>query len=186
MKIIAVAPAGNSAVPQYVLMADSCVITTDRPFFLPAFAPRFTARLAVALRMERQGKSIARRFASRYVGSAAPAAVVVPHGHDRQATGALDEAFDGALLLGNFTGVADGAVNEALVECTCGAARSQGTPNGAGVDFAKAIEEISSMCTIKTGDIILLHTDAPQVEIEAGFTLNARLNKIDNLTIRIK
>ena len=48
------------------LMADSSVLYTGRPFFIPDFARRFVAAPTIVVRTGRLGKCIAPKFAHRY------------------------------------------------------------------------------------------------------------------------
>lgn len=70
--------------PQQVfLMADSAVIRTNKPFFIPHFAKSFHGNSAIVLHIDRLGKHIAPRFAHRYCHAIAPAVIVHPTGLDQ-------------------------------------------------------------------------------------------------------
>ena len=88
-------------------MADSAIVKTGKPFFVPHFAHNFTGTPALVMHIDRLGKHIAPRFAHRYCLAVAPAIKVTARGIDaeqhHQATSALAHSFDGALLLGDFT-----------------------------------------------------------------------------------
>ena len=60
MKIIGIRNGNGRELPQQVyLIADSAVIKTNKPFFLPHFAQDFKAKAAIALHIDRLGKHIA-------------------------------------------------------------------------------------------------------------------------------
>ena len=101
MKIIGI---GRELPGQVYLMADSAIVKTGKPFFVPHFAHNFTGTPALVMHIDRLGKHIAPRFAHRYCLAVAPAIKVTARGIDaeqhHQATSALAHSFDGALLLG--------------------------------------------------------------------------------------
>lgn len=86
------------------LLADSSILPSGRPLFVPDWARGFVATAAVAVRVSRLGKCIAHRFATRYWD--AITGCLVTEGVDgdgcRVAHGALSLAHDGALLLGQM------------------------------------------------------------------------------------
>ena len=100
MKIIGI---GRELPGQVYLMADSAIVKTGKPFFVPHFAHNFTGTPAMVMHIDRLGKHIAPRFAHRYCLAVAPAIKVTARGIDaeqhHQATSALAHSFDGALLL---------------------------------------------------------------------------------------
>ena len=53
-------------VPQSYLMADSSILYTGRPFFVPDYAQHFVATPTIVVRTGRLGKCIAPKFAYRY------------------------------------------------------------------------------------------------------------------------
>ena len=57
---------GDNQNPMAYLMADSSLLFTDRPFFLPDFADAFIATPTIIVRMGRLGKCVAPKFAHRY------------------------------------------------------------------------------------------------------------------------
>ena len=52
--------------PHSYLMADSSILYTGRPFFVPDYAQRFVATPTIVVRTGRLGKCIAPKFAHRY------------------------------------------------------------------------------------------------------------------------
>lgn len=95
---------GLDSTAKLELLADSSVLPTGRPLFLPYWAKQFDATLAVAVRVSRLGKCVATRFAHRYWDAftaclLTQATDTPPAGHD---TLALRRAHDGALLAGQM------------------------------------------------------------------------------------
>ena len=92
--------------PQCYLMADSSILYTGRSFFLPDFAERFVATPSIVVRTGRLGKYIAPKFAHRYWDAfTAGVSVHAQQGDDARLT-ALDRAFDGAAMVGDWVDVA--------------------------------------------------------------------------------
>lgn len=173
--------------PQVRLMADSSVLTSGKPFFIPDFAQGFTVSATLALRVCRLGKCIARRFAHRYYDAAAAAAVVSARGLTPPVgpDSALATAFDGALWLGDFKplGQLDGtAVAMELAgtrQAACQCAEPPMTPD-------EVIELVSRYFTLKMGDIILMGNLSPDEPIAIGDTLTATVGGAPSLRIRVK
>ena len=99
---------------QSYLMADSSILYSGRPFFVPDFAQRFVATPAIVVRTSRLGKCIAPKFAHRYWDALTAAFSVVAQDSDRPALSALDRAFDGAAIVGDWVEVS--SLTDALHE----------------------------------------------------------------------
>lgn len=191
MKIIAVTPPGRQETWQSFVIGDSAIIRNDKPFFLPDFAEKFTARAALAIKVTRLGKTVARRYAHRYCTEIAAAVTVTPRGiHEPQQVpqfSALATAFDGALLLGDFIEVGKSDINSALVSTECnGVSVTHPSPATAGILYEELVETLSRHFTLKMGDLIVIITGNDEQVLKAGQTLNAKINNMPNLTIRIK
>ena len=110
-----------AGVPAAFLMADSSILYTGRPFFVPDFAQRFVATPTIVVRTGRLGKCIATKFAHRYWDAfTAGFAVQAVEGDDERLT-VLDRAFDGAAIIGDWVETA--AVDDpmhAIVEVRVG------------------------------------------------------------------
>ena len=70
MKVIVAEPVRDAAnllpLPSWYFVADSSLVNTGKPFFIPEFADNIEAFLVPVVRINRIGKSIGRRFAARY------------------------------------------------------------------------------------------------------------------------
>ena len=193
MKIIGVRNGNGRELPQQVyLIADSAVIRTNKPFFLPHFAKSFTGRAAIALHIDRLGKHIEPRFAHRYCGALAPAIKVEAHGIDAQQESeqhsALAHGFDGALLMGDFSAVDDKTIiNSTTVNIECnGLATGSRSLDQMGVDYRELISQLSVYFTLKMGDIIVVELDNKDLLLKMGDTLTGKLGEKPQLTIRVK
>jgi len=87
------------------VMPDSSILRSPRDLYLPQASDSelFTASAAIMFRTGRMGKCVARRFAHRYY-DAMTAGWVVNRG---DGSNALDRAFDGALLFGEWLPITD-------------------------------------------------------------------------------
>lgn len=189
MKILSLRYPDGGGKPQLQLMADSSVLLSGKPFFIPGFARQFTVSASLALRVSRLGKCIAERFAHRYYDSVAPAVVVSPEGilESEIADYVTATAFDGALWLGRFV-AADGvdvaapALEMAISgtrQCVASAQRLPLSPDA-------IIAAVSRQVTLKMGDIILTGNCTPAEHIAIGDTVTASLQGEEGLRIRVK
>ena len=88
--------------PQAFLMADSSILYTGRPFFIPDFAQRFVAAPTIIVRMGRLGKCVAPKFAHRYWDAFTAGFTVRAVESDDARLVGLDWAFDGAAIVGDW------------------------------------------------------------------------------------
>lgn len=143
--------------PGWYLIADSAVTNTGKPFYLPEDLGRVEVALSVAIRMNRLGKSIAERYASRYYAEAAPAL------HFRLAdyreklkkeSRPLDASanFDRSLFVGDFRPVEE--ISELTLECN-GKPALTWKWQGLKATSEVILSNISRLNTIKMGDLML-------------------------------
>ena len=144
------------------LLADSSIIFGNRPLFVPDWASQFEARVAVAFRVGRLGKCVARRFASRYWD--AFTGCLVTRGLDEGGTVVLHDALtrshDGALLLGQMIERADGSSFPTTLTWLVGHQVSQhslGTIDSVAED---TLSQVSQYMTLKMGDLLCLCLEA--------------------------
>lgn len=193
MKIIGIKNGDGRELPQQVyLIADSAVIKNNKPFFVPHFAQAFTGRLALALHIDRLGKHIAPRFAHRYCLAVAPAIKVTAHHIDTpqssESHSALANAFDGALLLGDFDPIDEAiGINDTIVTVTLNSENAgTGSLTTMNIDYREIIAKLSTFFTLKMGDLIVVEMDTNDFELKPGDTVNASCGTLKRLTIRIK
>ena len=193
MKIIGIRNVnGRELPPQVLLMADSSVIRTNKPFFVPHFAKEFTGHAAIAMHIGRLGKHIAPRFANRYCDAIAPAITVKAHSIDlpqqQETFSALSHSFDGALLLGDFTKIDPAvSINDSTVALTINSETFDAKNlSNQGVDYRKVIANLSVYFTLKMGDIIVIELSDSEMPLTPGDNATSTLNGTKLLTIRIK
>lgn len=124
----------DNAACRPVLMADSTWRPDRRPLFVPETGP-LTCSIRPAVRIDRLGKCIDRRFASRYIGAATLVSYL--------SGGSLTDYSDDILVHGRWVDIADLAAEADTF-----------TPD---LEFAAdALARISADTTFKTGDVIVL------------------------------
>ena len=178
----------HEEMPHSYLMADSSILYTGRPFFVPDYAQRFLATPTIVVRTGRLGKCIAPKFAHRYWDAfTAGFSVQALQGDDERLV-ALDRAFDGAAIVGDWVetsaiedplhAVVEVTVNEETVARCCLAEMC--TP------LAELLSAVSTRCSIKMGDLLFTgdagegHTMAP------GDRLRATIDGRQVLDVNVK
>ena len=171
----------------YHLIADSSLLTNNKPFFVPDFAPAFILHAGIAVRIHRLGKTIAERFAPRYYQSLAACGVVEATGVEGNPFDARFTAFDGAFFLGEWhqkevLNAESGIAVEAL-------SANNHADTSATISFAdinREIAQASAYFTLKMGDILVLGTHTAGHPLSIGEHISATIGGEQSLTIRIK
>lgn len=149
----------------WTLISSAGILQGGNPYFVPDFAHRFEARLALALRIGKLGKGVAPRFVERYVEAIAPCVVFVAadllrNVRDKGLPWTQAINYDKCTALGKFIKIPYQEIEN------CGIELRLESEGGADLpvawqeqDLIKGIEESISLLsrdnTLKTGDIIL-------------------------------
>lgn len=187
----------NVPAPAYYLLADSALVTHKKPLFLPDWDEEFRCVPAVAFRIGKLGKSIAPRFASRYIDGVTPAFTVhaVSLLQELQHQGLpLTEAlsFDGAAAVGEFGNpkniVSDNA--EIEVEFSVSDCESVCYIQRIGERTAEMLARISSRNQMRTGDMLILPLAVPSFPLRLGMNISSKLitgeQPVSELVCRIR
>ncbi len=180
----------DSTFPDVFFMADSSIIKTNNPFFLPDFASEFSFHTALVFRTCRLGKSIPLKFAHRYIDAVTVGFAV----SGKNSTLLPDDslllrAFDGAAMLGDFISIDASQPHTGLTVTSAinGNEVCRITPSGMIHDICEIVHTLSGVCTIKIGDLIFACFGEEQPNaIKIGDTLTAQINGEEKLRIRIK
>lgn len=176
--------------PVWFYMPDSTIVRSGNPFFIPDFDDKFEAYPALALKINRLGKSIAPRFIDRYFCEATLAITVrATHLLDKLRDAGLPWTpavnFDKSCFLGNFieflTLMADGCIT-----LHTGKDSYQISVEGIHEIIRQNISQISCNNIIKTGDIFLMPLAAESFILEQGMVLTATSANSKLLEMRIK
>ncbi|MBD5206626.1 MAG: fumarylacetoacetate hydrolase family protein [Bacteroidales bacterium] len=151
-------------------MPDSSVLRSGNPFFVPDFASEFQAFPSIVYRIGRLGKSIAPRFASRYIDSITMGAAVVATDllGKLRATGApwtRATSFDRSLLLGNLQPI-ETLLYLDEVEITCGDSNMTYRTGDLLAGIESVISILSKDNTLKNGDLILAGLTPQGIELK--------------------
>ena len=177
---------GEKEDAQCYLMADSSILYTGRPFFIPDFARRFEAAPTIVVRTGRLGKCIAPKFAHRY-WDAVTAGFSVRACQDADGRlEALDRAFDGAAIVGDWVpaesiddvlhAIVEVKVDDTVVSRHCLADMR--------LPLADALSAVSTRCSIKMGDLLFTGDAGKAFTLSPGMRLTASIG--DNRVLDVK
>lgn len=172
--------------PSLILSTDSSLNLNGRPVFLPETSERWCCRVSTAYRLNRLGKTIGERFASRYYDSMTFAARLVPIDlaekmeRDGQPLSPFVTAFDGAVTIGQW--IDPGSSGIVQVSSSTGDVTVTMPPP----TIDRAIAMLSRHFILKTGDIII--PGQPIAEFPVTVDSHVRIFLGDNaiLTFKIK
>lgn len=147
----------EDAAPRSYLMADSSILYTGRPFFVPDYARGFVATPTIVVRTGRLGKCIAPKFAHRYWDAFTAAWSVQALDSDDARLQALDRAFDGAAIVGDW--VQASSVDDALHATVELRVNDHVAAHCCLADMIHPLDDllaaVSTRCSIKMGDLLL-------------------------------
>jgi len=172
--------------PLAYLMADSAILYSGRPFFIPDFAPRFVATPAIVVRTGRLGKCIAPRFAHRYWDALTAGYSVQAVGCDDLAV--LNRAFDGAAMVGDW--VETSTLDDALTTPVTFRINDTVAAECCLADMACGINDllarVSVRCSIKMGDLLFTGDCGEGHALQAGDRLTASIQGKQVLDVKVK
>lgn len=156
-------------------LSDSSLCPERNPFFVPEFDSRFTAYPALAVRIDRVGKTIAERFARRYYTQSTIALPIVAEDtRERLAQSGLPwgraVAFDRSCLIGNFLPV-ETLLSYGTCAITCQEQKIIYDPASHHGEIDRIISGISRTNMLKTGDIIIYGRDMRGIVLTPDTTL---------------
>lgn len=179
---------GDNQNPLAYLMADSSILFTGRPFFVPDFADAFVATPTIIVRMGRLGKCVAPKFAYRYWDAFTAGFVLrAVEGNDKRLA-VLDHAFDGAAIVGDWIQAVDvdhplETVVEAMVGDDVVASCCLSHMH---LPLDEMIAAVSSRCSIKMGDLLLTGDTGPGHKLVPGDRLTASIGGRQVLDVKVK
>ena len=180
--------AATGTVTGSYLMADSSVLYSGRPLFIHDFAGDFVAAPSIVVRTGRLGKCIAAKFAHRYWDAFTAGFSVMACQTDDQRLAALDRAFDGAAVVGDWVTVSsvddpmhatvEVKVDDTVVSRCCLA------------DMAWPLDQVmaaaSTRCSIKMGDLLFTGDCAPGMSLVPGMRLSATIGGTQVLDVKVR
>ena len=175
-------------VPQCYLMADSSILFTGRPFFLPDFAQSFVATPTIAVRTGRLGKCIAPKFVHRYWDAFTAAFSVMAQDSDQPVLTALDRAVDGAAMVGDWVEVSSVAdpLHEPVEVMIDGTVVSRYCLADMQHPLDELLAGVSTRCSIKMGDLLFTGDAGPQHTLVQGNRLTATVGGRQVLDVKVR
>lgn len=186
-------PLIDTGCPTIYMKPDSCILRNRKPFFIPDHMGRIDFSCQLAVRINRLGKSISERFASRYWDA-------VTLGIDFVASDLKNKlaenglpwdiccGFDGAAVIGDWIDkdrMEDIQNLDLRLDVDNSTIQSSNTCNMIhSVD--SIIEYVSRFCTLKTGDIIFSGALNPLTEAVIGQHLQGYLNGVNVLDFHVR
>lgn len=180
---------GNGAsAPQAYLMADSSILFTGRPFFVPDFARAFVATPTIVVRTGRLGKCIAPKFAHRYWDALTAGFTVRAIESDDARLSVLDRAFDGAVIVGDW--VETSSVDDPLTATVQAMVGDMMLSSCCLADMQQPVDEllaaVSTRCSIKMGDLLLTGDTATGHQLKPGDRLTATIAGTQVLDVKVR
>ncbi|MDD4761141.1 MAG: fumarylacetoacetate hydrolase family protein [Bacteroidaceae bacterium] len=182
----------NMQEPVVSLKADSTLLKGGKPLFLPDFAERCSAGLHLVVRISRLGKSIPRRFASRYydavtVGLDVRADDVVERLSDAGLPWDGGESFDGSAVIGDFIPLSEPLKNEHTVTLFSDGERVlENNMSEWRWQVDELIEYVSRYAMVRQGDFLFCGPAAVRLPLKIGRHLHAEIDGRGVLDFNIK
>ncbi len=155
----------HSSDPIWTMISSSAILQGGNPFFVPDFADIFEARLTLALRIGKLGKSIAPRFTNRYVDAVAPCSIMIAPDilyslQQRGLPWTQAISYDRALAIGKFIQFPFEQIPNSKFHLCINdpenLAYFEWSANLISPAIDTTIHSLSQNNTLKTGDIILI------------------------------
>lgn len=162
---------------QIFVTPDSAIINRGRPWFMPDDISDWYGDILIGTSITRVGMHISEKFAHRYYSDI----IAAVHPNSANDFESVRWCRDGALVTG------PGALN-ASIEGNI-SIRANGNSTVINADdvrslIDKAIAYVSSFITLKTGDLILLDADLPNVAISEGLDFDVEMNDVTMLRFK--
>lgn len=176
MKVFAVnASQPDSGLLHHCILADSAVLPWRKPMFLPDFDPEMNLRTVPAVVIDRLGKSIPRRFASRYYCRAAYALMLRAEGLYRHLAAAgmsvsAAVSFDSAVFISPYMPIeeVEQAFSQGVTTEVDGTAAAQTVCPDFRGSIDRAIHALSQYSTLKIGDILFFDVPDRGIPVQEG------------------
>lgn len=176
MKVFAVnASQPDSGLLHHCILADSAVLPWRKPMFLPDFDPEMSLRTVPAVVMDRLGKSVPQRFASRYYCRAAYALMLRAEGLYRRLADAgmpvsAAVSFDSAAFISPYMPLdeVEQAFSQGVATEVDGTVAAQTVCPDFRGSIDRAIHALSQYSTLKIGDILFFDVPDRGIPVQEG------------------
>lgn len=166
----------NDGQTEMVLKGDSCLLNGHKPFFIPDWSNEIGVTPCIILRVSRLGKEIARKFADRYYDAIAPGEDFIALDKVREAKAAGKPwtqalAFDYSLAIGEWSDKVESRESRVVSYI---------------LSPEEAIEEASSVMTIRQGDLIYIQAACAPRKVQKEEVLRVEVEGEEKLYCKIK
>ncbi len=175
---------------EYIDSLASCIVYPDSalgrdamPLFLPPGL--WSAQLAIAYRIGRLGKNVKAKFAPRYVDGIS-SAIILKAANPLEAPAV--NIMDNAVVPGRFLSPDWELPFTLSFEYSDGAEICQASFSTEDLksQIAQAVEEVTQIATVKTGDIFLLRHQLPLIALQPDTKILSHVNGHCVLALKIK
>jgi 2-keto-4-pentenoate hydratase/2-oxohepta-3-ene-1,7-dioic acid hydratase in catechol pathway len=180
-------------VPVIFMKPDSALLQRRLPFFIPKFSSEIHHELELVIKINKNGKNIAERFAPKYfdevtVGIDFTARDLQQQLKSKGLPWELSKGFDGSGPTGEFIEVDKlESLNNINFHLNInGEIKQKGNSGDMIFSFSKIISYISEFITLKNGDLIFTGTPAGVGKVNKGDKLEAFIEDKKLLTVNIK
>jgi len=183
----------NPTEPVVFMKPDTALLRNNKPFYVPDFSQELHYETELIVKIDRIGKNIASRFASRYYSEIGLGVDFTARDLQRRlkAEGKpweISKAFDNSAVIGNFMPVeALGNVQDIRFRMDLNGTTVQ---NGHSAEMIFAIDEliayVSRFFTLKIGDILFTGTPAGVGTVKPGDNLKGYISDQKMFDFNIK
>lgn len=176
----------------WTMLPDSCIIRSPNSLYLPDLSHDYELLPTLALKCCRLGKSVAPRFADRYVNEATVCVVLRDVTLHRALAGAglpwvMAMGFDRSLTTGSFIAVDNlDSLDGAAISLTDGREELTVRLSDMTVGLRGIMAQVSRDNTVKHGDLILCSLPQRGLRATPGADFSAALDSTTLLELRIK
>jgi len=179
--------------PVIFLKPDTAILKDNKPFYIPDFSSDIHYELEVVLKVCKEGKHIAEKFASSYfeevgLGIDFTARDIQNIHKEKGLPWELAKAFDNSAAISHFipkSNIAD--LNDLQFELKInGETRQNGNTKNILFSFEKIIAFVSQYITLKKGDLIFTGTPEGVGQVHQGDKLEAWIGNEQFLNFDIK
>ena len=174
--------------PTIFMKSDASILKDGRPFFIPDFSSDMQYEAEIVVKINRLGKSIGRRFASRYydeitIGIDMTARDLQRKFRESGMPWELSKSFDNSAVIGRFISLEKEGLDIDEIPFRLdidGKTVQQGNTADMLFKTDEIIEYVSHFLTLKTGDLIFTVTPAGVGKVEInnnlhGYVCNKKL-----------
>jgi acylpyruvate hydrolase len=179
--------------PVVFMKPDTALLQKRLPFFIPKFSNEIHHELELVIRINKNGKNIAERFATKYfdeitVGIDFTARDLQQQLKAKGLPWELSKGFDGSGPIGEFIFLKefDSLKNIGFHLNVNGTLKQKGNSGDMIFSFDKIISYVSEFITLKNGDLIFTGTPAGVGKVNTGDKLEAFIEDKKLLTVNIK